>query len=77
MVSGGFGDAFGAFAGGKEDDFALFGVVAGFGVAFVELLNEEDLLVHVLGADGFGLGFSFGDAFGEIAGRVGGDDRRY
>lgn len=77
MVDGGFGDAFGAFAGGEEDDFALFGVVAGFGVALVELFNQELLLVHVLGAHGFRLGFPFGDATGEIAGRFGSNDRRY
>ena len=55
MVGGGFGDAFGAFAGREEDDFALFGVVAGFGVALVEFLDEEVLLVHVLSANGFRL----------------------
>lgn len=76
-VGGGLGEFFGAFAGGGEDDFALFGVVAGADVALVELFEEELLSVEVLRADGFRGGLAFGDAFGEVAGRIGGADWRY
>jgi len=71
-------EAFGAFAGGAEEDLAGFAILAGLDAFGPDLLDADALLVEILQTDGFAGGFAVGGLAGEAGRGFGaGSDGRY